>query len=216
MSYRGRWWSIADVGAAWASVLLTLLAVLTAMFWSPFLTWWRRPQLSFEFRNEPPFGRETRLSPASQSGAEKIPGYVIRVRVRNEGSSAARQCIIKLTELRDANGQPILEYDSMMLRWTAADRVSPVDMPYDVFEPHMDIFPGDYEHADVLAVGEGRDEFSLYPASYAPRGIKRHYPRGEYFLNIAVICENAEPVLKDYHLIWEGDYNNIVMFEAPG
>jgi len=78
----------------------------------------------------------------------------------------------------------------------------------------MDINAMDYEYLNIVRTWKGLEHFAVRAADAISKGIQYGYPRGTYFLKITVLAENAEPVSRDYRLVWEGNYDNIKMYEV--
>lgn len=74
----------------WTAIaaVATLLAVLVAMFGPYLRVWLQRPLLRIEYEDKAPFRRDDELERR------------IRIRLANEGKTAAEGCVVRVTEMR--------------------------------------------------------------------------------------------------------------------
>ena len=195
-------------------ILVAIASVLAAMFGPFFWHWWRRPKLEIEFENTEPFCRNPIIQELQKPKEQWLMGYWIRIRVRNAGRSVAKRCMAKLMEIKDVNRKPLLTFDPTALQWVTAYPHLTFH-PYIIYEPWMDITAQDYEYLNIVNTVERSALFRVNAADPRARGIIFEYGRGEYFLSITVLSENARPLSKEYRLLWEGDYKEIKMYELP-
>jgi len=207
----------------WVGGLAAAAAVVLALFRDYIRAWWRRPRLQIDFENRGPFCRNPTIVETGKRG------YWIRVKVTNDGGSVAKGCIGKLMQMRDANRCPLPLFDAMALRWVDAlpkhllvtaitgkgvGVMVGQEAIHEIYNPVMDLTPHDSTFLNIVNTEQGTDEFRVNAADPRPRGVFFTYRRGEYFLSLRILSENADPISKEYRLVWEGDYDNIRMEEV--
>jgi hypothetical protein len=80
--------------AAWASVTMTFLAVLVALFKEDLRLKWRKPKLKAVIRLTPPGCHKTEITVTNQQTGEvvdRLPCYYLRIWVENTGNQRAEQ-----------------------------------------------------------------------------------------------------------------------------
>lgn len=89
---------------------------------------------------------------------------LIRIKVSNNGDTAARECIAKAEIIRNSVPET---FGGVLLHWIRWEGVY-TDIK-DQFRP-LDIAKGDYEIADLVVIGKITREIPLSPGFYIPRG----------------------------------------------
>ncbi len=139
-----------------------------------------RPNLKVTFSLEEPISREASVAwpPEASLPSRWKASFWPRLRVRNEGKSAARRCEAILAEMTNANGEPDKRYDPLTLRWA----IAPIErglQPLDIARDRVVDLNTFYTIED-----EPNAPFATYPD---PRGVPLHLEPGDYWLRIVNI-----------------------------
>jgi hypothetical protein len=167
-------------------------AVACAVVYREFIhDWLFHPKLEIAFSLEEPISRETILINDKR-------GFWPRLRVTNNGRSAARRCEGILAEVRMPDGTLDKRYDPLTLRWA----IAPIDKG---LQP-LDIARGRQVDLNIFTTIESASAAQF--ATYAdPRGIPLFLEPGEYWLRIIIYGDNFKPVERGYAVHWDGkDY----------
>ncbi len=178
----GTW--VVDTTAQWLVGVGTLALAGITFYVSVGKPWRLRPRLAIEFEQDNPFCR-TVLAYSEDDGSLSNT-YWLRLRVRNQGRTPAKGCIVKLVEVK-RDGEVDWDYDPVQLHW--------VGTKHDVVPlPTIQLNPKDYEYVDVLTTRSKNPGFATICRDYLRRGIPCVIPAGAFLLRIAASAENAEPV----------------------
>lgn len=79
----------------WLTAIGTIGAVLVALFYKPFLTWWNRPKIDIQYKDEPPFRDEIEDTSSSSTPVKRM---VIHVCVTNSGKYTAEHAVLNIDE----------------------------------------------------------------------------------------------------------------------
>jgi len=182
--------------SSWAAAVVTLLAVLVALFGWRMWDWLRRPQLRIIFEHAEPFCRKTELT----NGRD---GYWVRVRVENTGVEPARACIGKLTRIY-TDGQFRQDMDPMQLRWCGVpDKRG--------FEP-IHLARKQREFLDVFRIVDGQPYLNVEtfpPCDYAPGFPTSLEANVEHCVEITVVADNADPTAAMLTVTYDGDFSRL-------
>ncbi len=221
-----------------------LLAIGT--FITIYLAYFVNPKLKIEFSQEEPYCRNAFI-PAELIGLTNsmgkkwvnelikylkksgikynpsnplVPGYWVRVKVKNEGGKSAHRCVGKLVEIKDWDNRIRTDFDISALHWVGHFETdnyyrvfSTTGINYSVnksnkFEP-IDLGIDDHQYLDILWIEFGIDLFHINCPRFPDRGIKYDYEPQIYFLKILVTSENAESTGITLRVEWKGYSNGI-------
>lgn len=199
-------WQAVDWQAV--SAMGSLLAVAVALFIALGGSWARNkifgPEVSIEFDDDSPFIVRTERTyragyvlggpGGSTFGTIDVgPSFWIRIRIRNNGDSVAKQCKVKLLKVRYERGDKDLErFDPVLLRW-----VSPPSGP-EQFKP-LDILPHETELCNVLSLVQADAPIAEIECDREPRGAVTNLSFEEhsnYWLDVVAFGQNFKPVYK--------------------
>ena len=180
------------------SVVASAVVALAVIYRDVIRQWYFKPKLEITFRREEPISRETLLI----SGKK---GFWPRLRVTNNGRSAARRCEGILAEVRKPDGTIDTRYDPLTLRWA----IAPIDKG---LEP-LDIARGHQVHLNIFTTIEN-ESFAPFATHQDPRGIPLGLEPDDYWLHITIYGDNFNPVSRGYAIHWDGkDYRKVGMQE---
>jgi hypothetical protein len=166
--------------AQWLAPIVTVFAVLVALFGQQFWAWWRRPILKIEFEEKEPFVRETNL----QNGKR---GEWVRVRVRNVGRSPAQRCIPMLVAVTSDSGER-QDIDPMQLRWAGVPRSQG-------YKP-MNLANGDFAYVNVLVTEDDwhHSRFVTFEsADYDPGFPQGLLHKSAHRVRVTLTSDTAQP-----------------------
>ncbi len=162
-----------------ALVIITLLAVIVALFGQKFWNWWNRPKIKFGLKNDEPH------IITHYSGSGQMIKY-FRIKIKNKGNRTAKNCYVKLISVTNKNNNiNLIEPDK--LKWTSA----PIDTRYNLPREKIDIFPsGGWEFCDLFRL----DTFILTDIFFQSLGGNRKVPiTDEYIITIEITGNNIKP-----------------------
>lgn len=181
--------------SSWLAAAATFIAALVALFGWRFVDWFRQPKLTMSFAESPPCYRFTDLSVGKR-------GFWIRVRVQNDGRSAAHGCIAKVTRVYDKKGHQS-DIDPMQLRWCGVpDALG--------FEP-ITLARSQFEFFDVFRIEDGGASelrFETF-AGYAPGHATSLQAGPGYRVSMTVTAANADPTELEIEVAYSGDFSTL-------
>jgi len=181
-----------------ASVIASAVVALAVIYRDVIRDWYFRPKLEITFSLEEPISRETLL-------INNKKGFWPRLRVTNNGRSAARTCEGILAEVRLPDGTLDKRYDPLTLRWA----IAPIDKG---LEP-LDIAGGRQIDLNIFTTIENESK-ALFATYADPRGIPLFLEPGDYWLRIIIYGDNFKPLERGYAVHWDGkDYRKVAMQE---
>lgn len=174
-----------------ASLVVAIAVAVAVIYRDVIRGWIFKPRLEIAFSLGEPISRETILKNGKK-------GFWPRLRVTNNGRSAARRCESILAEVRMPDGTLDKRYDPLTLRWA----IAPIDKGLE----QIDIARGRQVDLNIFTTIEG--ESAALFATYAdPRGIPLFLEPGDYWLRIIIYGDNFKPVPRGYAVHWDGkDY----------
>jgi hypothetical protein len=174
---------------------VTFLAVVVALFGWRLNEWFRRPRLSITFEYASPWCRRTILKGLK-------PGYWVRLRVRNDGTDPARSCIGKVTGVR-TNGEVRHNIVPMQLRWCGVP-------DHRGFDP-IHLAKNQDEFLNVLRLEGAEDiiHFETFQENFAPGHCTCLDPLDTHQVEIAVVADNADPVMGSLEVQYDGDFSGL-------
>jgi hypothetical protein len=181
-----------------ASLIISFLVACAVVYREFLHEWLFRPNLQVEFSLNEPISRETLL-------INNKKGFWLRLRITNNGRSAAQRCEGVLAEVRRPNGTLDERYDPLILRWA----IAPINKG---LEP-LDIASGRQVNLNIFTTIENERSapFATYPD---PRGVPLSLEPGDYWFRIIIYGDNFKPVERGYAVHWDGkDYKKIAMQE---
>lgn len=165
--------------AAAAAVLIALGLPIVQAWWR----WFNRPVLVADFQNKPRWRRAAAYVDSSSRW-----GLFVRVRVRNNGWTTARDVTGRLVEILDVKGRPLEQFEPFALHWVGSLRGPGT-------APKLDLLPGQEEYLDVFRIDDGQDpceeQIELEPQDPTPRGIPWTHAIAGQTLRIAFSASNA-------------------------
>lgn len=173
-----------------------------------YLEIWRKPRFLIEFEQREPFCRKADLR-ANKEWNIVFPVYWIRIRVKNDGTKAAKNCegkLVEITQIREGKEFPFQPFDPVLLHWVGYPDIRPIDINRKEYEYLDVIYTVESGEAPYQKEMEGK---AILNTDASERGIKKSLPVGEYVLTITIYGENVEPLSKRYHLIWNGKWDEI-------
>jgi hypothetical protein len=229
---------------------LATLALATGTYFTIYLAYFVKPKLKIEFEQKEPFCRFAfipgELTYLTKNFGEKwikelkeylyksgvkfdpknlpIPGYWVRIKVRNTGHKSAHHCVGKLVEIKDSDGRVRTDFDISALHWVGHFETdnyyrvfSETGVNYSVhksnkFEP-IDLGIDDHQYLDILWTEFEIDFFHINCPRYPDRGIKYDYEPQIYFLKILVTADNAESAEINLMVEWYGVWDQIKITE---
>lgn len=233
-------------------IALATLLLAMAAFYSIYLAYYVRPKLEIDFDQREPFCRFAFI-PADlnylvgkygkkwtndlkkyldKNGIKydpqkpPVPGYWVRVKVKNTGRKSAHQCVGKLAEVSDTNGVRT-DFDISALHWVGHFEIdnyhrvfSGANQIYSIsksnkFEP-INLGLDDHQYLDILWTEFGGDFFHINCPRYPERGIKYDYEPGIYWLKIIVTADNAESAEVMLEVEWKGIWDQIIVTKIDG
>lgn len=183
----------------WTAIgaVLTLAATIAALGIAFVLPRWLEPKLDIEFRDREPFRKlGTPLGPTDLKHE-----VWWRARIRNRGRSAARDCTVKIMEIRDQDSKPWPRYDPTTVLWTGEATVHPRTLNRD-----------EYDYADIIKTQVTRTDtrrMCIVADTTVNRGVPFEYKQGKYFFRISVYADNARCRSEWYNVDFTGDYNEV-------
>jgi hypothetical protein len=149
-----------------------------------------KPDLDVTFSLQRPTSRETIF----ESGKK---GFWPRLKVVNNGRTAARRCEAVLAEVRMPNGTLDVRYDPLKLRWA----IAPIEKG---LQP-LDIARGRHVDLNIFYTIENANR-ALF-ATYADAiGAPIFLEPGDYWFLIVIYGDNIKPVERGLAVHWEGNY----------
>ena len=229
------------------SIALATLLLAIAAFLNIYLVYNVRPELDIEFEQKEPFCRvafiPTDLEYLTSKYDKKwiddlkkylekngikynpqkppVPGYFVRVKIKNTGRKSAHHCVGKLAEVSDTNGVR-KDFDISPLHWVGHFEIenyhrifSGIKQVYSLsksnkFEP-INLGLDDHQYLDILWTEFGSHLFHINCPRYPDRGIAYDYEPGMYSLKIIVTSDNAESAEKIINIEWKGVWNQIIV-----
>ncbi len=169
----------ANFGVNLALAIITLLAVLVALFSRTFWKWWNRPKIKFGLRDGKPH-----IITQIETPLQHLKYF--RIRVKNYGRTTAKNCYIKLLSVTKIDSETNL-IESDKLKWSSA----PTDSRYSIPRETANIFPsGGWEFCDLFML----DSTRLVEIYFATLGGNRKVPiTQEYFITIEIVGDNIKP-----------------------
>jgi hypothetical protein len=185
--------------AQWVEAIGTAAAVFVAILTTLYFEVWKprreRPKLEIYYDNADP--RCRRFSPAP-AGSQS--SYFIRLRVANNGNAPAQGCIGRLVAIANENLTLRDDWDISGLTWSMQSMPQPIYL-----SPK-----GDYFFLDVASTRENEHVFRLR-VDPTPRAIKLEYEPGQYYFQIVVYAEKADPVEQWFRVNWQGEFDKFSM-----
>ena len=159
------------------SVVVTLLAILVALFKDSFLRWWNKPILKIEYKNEEPFHRVILHSRS-----------YVRLRIKNVGRSVAKACKGRLVAIADQelnNLSPV--FDPTTLGWVEHYEERKIDINAG----------GEFEYLDLINYSRDDIHWTVSGAQTTSRGNQTSWgKRDGCYLLVCIYSENSKPVEK--------------------
>jgi len=168
-----------------------------------------RPKFMVEFKMGEPFcgkamsSKFNKYLPANQD-VDVIGTNWFRIRVGNLGKSVVNQCIGKLIEIWNDEGEVLDQFDPTLLHWVSTSWVS---VPY----RSISLNSREYEYLDVVVAQQGDESLYIcgdqFPwAKYEPRAIRNCLKPGSYIFHITAYGDNVDPETKYLSVIWGGQH----------
>ena len=193
--------------AQWVEAIGTIAAVFVAVLTTLYFEVWKprreRPKLEIYYNNADPQCR--RFSPASPGSQSS---YFIRLRIANNGNAPAQGCIGRLVAIADEKGNLRPDWwDISGLTWSTQSTPQPIYL-----SPK-----GDHFFLDVAWTRENENILRLR-VDPTPRAIKLEYEPGQYYFQIVVYAEKADPVEQWFRVNWHGEFDKFIMekTDKPG
>jgi hypothetical protein len=107
--------AVGTLGAVFAAVFAT--------FWPNIHRFLTRPKLDFGFQNEEPFCRHTFFNlNIGTTTMSRQNSYHIRLRIKNNGKSLAKNCVCKLIAIAHKDLKSLRkDFDPVVLNWVGSD-----------------------------------------------------------------------------------------------
>jgi hypothetical protein len=186
--------------AQWVDAIGSFVAALVALFVVIYFEIWKakrdRPKLTIEYDNADP--QCHRLAAQGPVGGK--PSYFIRLKIVNTGNAPAKECVGRLAAIANEDGTFRSDWDISSLIWTAQETPQPKYLSA----------KGDYSFLDVVWTVQGERIFRIRTDS-TPRAIKLEYEPGQYYFQIKVYAEKAEPIEQWFRVNWYGEFDKLVM-----
>jgi len=148
----------------------------------------------------------------------EIPGYWIRVKIKNKGMSIARNCegrLVEISRVENGGEKRIKKFVPLILRWASRPYITPID-----------INRKSSWFLDIVFINKEdermKEEFSNYVHICdifrpVPTGTMKDLEPGEYYLKVTVYGENFNPKTEKFYMNWFGNWNekgeNSIIFE---
>ena len=193
--------------AQWVEACGTVVAAMVAVFATLYFEVWKprreRPKLKIYYDNADPQCR--RFSPGSPDSPSSC---FVRLKITNDGNAPAQGCVGRLVAIADDKGDLRPDWwDVSALTWSTQATPEPIYLSS----------KGDHFFLDVAQIIENKNVLRLR-VDQTPRATKLEYEPGQYYFQIVVYAEKADPVEQWFRVNWPGEYDKFTMEETrkPG
>ena len=197
--------------AAWVSAILTLLAILVALFKDELIRLWRHPSLNVTIKLSPPDCHKTKLKVGNILG----DCYDLRIRVENKGNLRADNVQVFAAKLFRQQADGIFKeeehFSPMNLVWSISKKsftegISPkMGMHCDlghIFDPKKRI---EAERGHIEQIKEAITILVLDLEAARYSGVYKLTP-GTYRLELKIAASNAKPITKTLEIYLTGEW----------
>lgn len=211
--------------AAWAGVVVTVSAVIVALFKEDLVGIWRHPKLNARISLAPPDCHKTELFLSYQGVAptfSNVPCYYLRIWVENQGNQRATQVQVFVSRLtkKQADGtfRELTSFLPMNLRWSHSQSrpggpeifavgINPnmgkhCDLGF-IVEPSM---TDKFGH-DLPSVPSEKTILAL-DLEVKPNTKSHLLPPGVYQIELKIAAANASPVGKTIEINHTGEWHD--------
>jgi hypothetical protein len=186
----------------WTQFSITTLAVFVGAFITGSYQYvqerLRRPKLELDYAGAE--GKNRIETAYMAAGGTEFLGIHIRVRLRNQGRNAAKNCKIFLTGIEEVQQSGVTNapfYDSAPLSWAGWD-FAPRDIP-----------PGVEFYCDVFKISKSQAGWLLGVEKVLSSQKSLMGYRGTYRFRLLATADNAEPIKYAIEASYNGDWNNL-------
>ena len=166
-----------------------------------------RPRLVIKFASEPQYVTKTPIGATGDSPTLNNFGIWIRARLKNEGSSVARNCRAFVTNIvvEQYSGHRLIyeNEDAIPMKWSLRANDEKIDLPPDITQfvdiCHVLETEPDKLHSDARIL-----PFRLLPFWQLP---------GKYKVTVVVTADETEPASTEVCFYWAGHYDRIKAIE---
>ncbi len=161
---------------------------------------WTRPKLQVDYEGSD----GNKVDSEIKKGEKVVSEIYIRVRVRNGGRSVAKGCRLFLTALHEVHVSGVTQtnwYDSMPLPWAGWD-FTPRDVP-----------SGPEFYVDVVKVSKDYSDWIFFKLFASQTNLKNY--RGTYRFRLLATADNADPVVREIDVTYDGDWHNLRAVAVP-
>jgi len=171
--------------------VITLLAVLVALFGERLWKWVDRPKVSVDFdQSSERCLRWAMVDPCNvqdEGQHRNVKRYYFRLRVQNQGSAAKKLRV--RAELLDKTNTPIDRFEPTELNWISGI-------------PKVDLARGESEYVNLLSQVVShpgiKNRLTVEVSNTSPRGIAWDRPLETYTLEVTVYGDNIDPVQSQF------------------
>lgn len=207
--------------AEWVGGIGALLVVLLALFGDEFRRWIFGPKLDISVSTEPPDCVRVPVV-AGPRGVNVIDTIYVRIRVRNDGHSLAREVQVFAESLMEfapgQDWQPVRMFPSMNLTWSDLPREA--DVKLRMFFPglgptmskHCDLGRIAF-HRDRPLVGDHRQGLDVNSNAFAFETIVKPNHQGHivgpgrYQVRLLLAADNARPAVRTIEVVVRPGWN---------
>ena len=188
----------------------TLGTVLILFYIQIIKPWLNEPVINIEFNQKEPYCKEVGwVFKDPQGNTIRTPSYWIRVKVKNEGGSVAKNCEGQLIDILDYwTEESVEKFVPLILRWSSRPATGPIDINRES-SWFLDVIFINRDNKDVRSTfgttfskkAHINDIFREHPT-----GTLKDLKAGRYYLKIMIYGDNFRPQIKKIYMNWSGKW----------